>query len=98
VCIYTVRAISFSLKCIDLDKKYYFNIQAFVYKDILSLDRQCAEDNLVIREISCNCARVAVYCVNALLLIGNCPKDRILSNALMHGMSTQVFRGYQNER
>ena len=85
MCIYTVHAFSFSLKCIDFDKKYYFNIEAFVYKGILSLDRQCAEDNLVIKVLSCNCVRVAVYCVVALLLIGNCPKDRILSNSLMHG-------------
>jgi len=37
-----------------LDKKHYFNLQAFVYKDILSLDRQYAENNLVISVQSCN--------------------------------------------
>ena len=85
VCIYTVRAFSFSLKYIDFDKKHYFNLQAFVYKYILSLDRQYAENNPGITVKSCNCVRVAVYCVVALLLIGNFPEDRILSKALMHG-------------
>ena len=60
VCIYTVRAFSFSLKYIDLDKKYYLNIQGFVYKDILSVDRQNAQNNPGIRVLSCNCVRVAV--------------------------------------
>jgi len=93
VCIYTICAFSFSLKYIDLDKKHYFNIKAFVYKDILSLDRQYAENNLVIRVLSCNCVRVAVFCVIALLLIGNCPEDGILSNALMHGtVNTGLYR------
>ena len=54
VYIYIVRAFWFSLKYIDLDKKHYFNLQAFVYKDILSLDRQYAENNLVISVQSCN--------------------------------------------
>jgi ABC-type Mn2+/Zn2+ transport system permease subunit len=75
MCIYIISAFSFSLKYIDLDKKHYFDIQAFVYKDILSLDRQYAPAIIV---LSCNCVRVAVYCVIALLLIGNCPEDRIL--------------------
>jgi hypothetical protein len=93
VCIYTVRAFSVSLKYIDLDKKHYFNIKAFVYKDILSLDRQYAENNPVIIVRSCNCVRVAVYCVIALLLIGNCPEDRILSNAQTHGtVNTNIYR------
>jgi len=60
VCIYIVRAFSFSLKYIDLDKKYYLNIQGFVYKDILSVDRQYAQNNPGIRVLSCNCVRVAV--------------------------------------
>ena len=45
VCIYIVRAFSVSLKCIDSDKKHYFNLQGFVYNDILSVDRQYAENN-----------------------------------------------------
>ena len=53
VCIYIVCASLFSLNYIDLGKKNYFNIQAFVYKDILSLDRQYAENNLGIRVIGC---------------------------------------------
>jgi hypothetical protein len=85
VCIYTACASSFSLKYIDLDKKNYFNIQAFFYKVILSVGRQYEENNPGIRVISCNCVRVAVYCVIALLLVGNCPEDGILCNALMHG-------------
>jgi len=56
-----------------------------VYSDILSVDRQYAENNPGIRVISCNCVRVAVYCVIALLLVGNCPEDMILFNAVMHG-------------
>ena len=71
-------------KNIDLNKKYYFNIKAFVYKDILSLDGQYAENNPAISVISCNCVGVAVYCVIALLLFGNCPEDRILFSALVH--------------
>jgi len=67
-----------------LDKKHYFDIKAFVYKHILSLDRQYAENNPGIGVISCNCVTVAVYCVIALLLMANCPEDRILLNALMH--------------
>jgi hypothetical protein len=57
--IYIVCVFSFSLKYIDLDKKHYFNIQAFVYNDILSLHRQNAENNPGIRVESCNCVRVA---------------------------------------
>ena len=38
-------------KYVDFDKKHYFNIKAFVYKDILSVDRQYAENNLRIRVI-----------------------------------------------
>jgi len=68
VCVYIVRAFLFSLKYINLDKKYYFNIRAFVYKVILSLLRQYAENNPGIRVPSCNCVTVAVYCVIALLL------------------------------
>ena len=85
MCIYIVRAFSISLKYLDLDKKHYFNLQGFVYNDILSVERQYAENNPGIRVISCNCVRVAVYCVIALLLLGNCPEDRILFNAVMHG-------------
>ena len=85
VCKYVVCAFSISLKYIDLDKKHYFNFQGFVYNDILSVERQYAENNPGIRVISCNCVRVAVYCVIALLLLGNCPEDRILFNAVMHG-------------
>ena len=44
VCIYVIYAFSFSLKYIDLGKKHYFNIQAFVNKDILRLDRQYAKN------------------------------------------------------
>ena len=95
VCIYIVRAFSISLKYIDLEKRHYFNIKAFVYKDILSVDRQYAENNPVIRVISFNCFRVTVYCEIALLLIGNCPEDRILSNALMHVTVDTAFTGYQ---
>ena len=95
VCVYIVRAFLFSLKYINLYKKHYFNIRAFVYKDILSLDRQYAETNPEIRVPSCNCITVAVYCVIGLLLIGNCPEDRILFNALMHGTVKPVFTGFQ---
>jgi hypothetical protein len=84
VCIYTVCAFSFPKNYIDLNKKYYFNIKAFVYKDILSLDGQYAENNPAISVISCKCVRVAVYCVISLLLNGNCPEDRILFSALVH--------------
>ena len=51
VCIYTVCAFLFSLNYIDLDKKHYFNLHAFVYKDILSLDRQYTENKPGIRVI-----------------------------------------------
>jgi hypothetical protein len=81
VCIYIRCAFLFSLKYIDLDVKHYFTVQAFVYKDILSLDRQYAEIYLGIIVLNCNCVTVAVYCVIALLLIGNCTEDRILFNA-----------------
>ena len=47
VYIYIICAFSFSLKYIDLDKKHYFNIQPFFYRDILSLDRQYAENVLL---------------------------------------------------
>ena len=57
--IYIVCAFWFSLKYIDLDNKHYFKVQPFVYRDILSLDRQYAENNLGIRVISCNCVTVA---------------------------------------
>jgi len=93
VCVYIVCAFLFSLKYINLDKKHYFNIRAFVYKVILSLDRQYAENNQGIRVPSCNCIAVAVYCVIGLLLIGNCPEDRILFYALMHGtVNTGLYR------
>jgi len=43
--------------------------------------------------ISCNCVRVAVYCVIALLLVANCPEDRILLNAVMHvTVNTSLYR------
>jgi len=93
MCMYIIRAFLFSLKCIDLYKKHYFNIQAFVYKDIWSLDGQYAESDPGIRVLYCNCVRVAVYCVIALLLTGNCPEDRMLFNALMHGtVNTGLYR------
>ena len=38
---------------------------------------------------------VAVYCVIALLLIGNCHEDRILFNALMHGTVNTGLLGCQ---
>jgi hypothetical protein len=76
-----------------LNKKYYFNIKAFFYKNILGLDGQYAKNNSVIRVISCNSVGVAIYCVIALLLNGNCPEDGILSNALMHGtVNTGLYR------
>ena len=62
-----------------------------MYKDILRLDRHYAENNPVVRVLSCKYVRVAVYCVIALLLIGNCAEDRILCMLL----STPVFRGFQ---
>lgn len=93
LCAYVLYVLSDFQKYIDLDKKHYFNIQAFVCKDILNLARQYAGNNLGIRVLSCNCVRVAVYCVIALLLIGNCPEDRILFNALMHGtFNTGLYR------
>jgi len=51
------------------------------------------KNNVGIRVLSCNCVTVAVYCVNALLLIGNCHEDSILFNALMHGtVNTGLYR------
>ena len=73
--------------------KHYINIQAFFYKDIFSLDRQYAEIYLGIIVLNCNCVTVAVYCVIALLLIGNCRENSILFNALMHGtINTSLYR------
>jgi len=49
----------------------------------------------VIRGLECYIVtvRVAVYCVIALLLTGNCPEDRMLFNALMHGtVNTGLYR------
>ena len=64
-----------------------------MYKDILSTDRQYAENNAGIRVISYNCVRVAIYCVIALLLVGNCLEDRILFNAVMHcTVNTGLYR------
>jgi len=57
---YIIHALPCSLKYIALDKKHYFKVQPFVYRDILSLARQYAENNPGIRVISCNCVRVAV--------------------------------------
>ena len=45
--------------------------------------------------ISCNCVKVAVYCVIALLLVGNFPEDRILSKALMHDTVNTIFTRLQ---
>jgi len=93
VCVYVICAFTFSFKFIDLDKKHYLNMHAFVYKDILILDRQYAENNPGIIVLSCICVTVAVYCVIALLLIGNCTEDGILFNALMHGtVNTGLYR------
>jgi len=58
--VYIIHALPCSLKYIDLDTKHYFNIQPFVYRDILSLDRQYAENSPGIRVISRNCIRVPV--------------------------------------
>jgi hypothetical protein len=58
--VYIIHALPYLLKYISLDKKHYFNVQPFVCWDILSLDRQYAENNLGIRVISCNCVTVAV--------------------------------------
>jgi len=55
-----IHALPCSLKYNALDKKHYFKVQPFVYRDILSLARQFAENNLGIRVISCNCVTVAV--------------------------------------
>ena len=45
MCVYTVCAFPYSLKYIDLEKKYYFNLHEFIYEDTLSLERQYAENN-----------------------------------------------------
>ena len=58
--VYIIHALPYSLKYIDLDNKHYFKVHPFVYRDILSLARQYAENNPGIRVISCNCVRVAV--------------------------------------
>ena len=58
--VYIIHALPYSLKYIALDKKHYFKVQPFVYRDIFSLDRHYAENNPGIRVISCNCVRVAV--------------------------------------
>ena len=96
--IYIRRAFLFTSKYIDLDMKHYVNIQAFVYKNILSLDREYAENNPGIRVLNCNCVTVAVYCVIALLPIGYCREDRILFNALMHGTVNTGLYGNSNLR
>jgi hypothetical protein len=54
-----IYAFSFSLRYIDLDKKHYFNIQPFIYRDIFIV-WQFAEYYLGIRVISCNSVTVAV--------------------------------------
>jgi hypothetical protein len=59
-----------------LDKNHFFKLQAYVYTDVLILERQDAKHNLGVI--------VAFPCIIALLLIGNCPEDRILFNELMH--------------
>jgi len=58
--VYILHALPYSLKYIDLDKKHYFKVHPFVYRDILSLARQYAENNPGIRVISCNSVTVAV--------------------------------------
>ena len=98
MCIYIRRDFLFVLKYIDLDMKHYINVQAFDYKNILSLDSQYAENSPGIRVLNCNCVIVAVYCVIALLLIGNCTEDRILFNALMHGTVNTGLYGISNLR
>jgi len=55
-----IHALPYSLKYIALDKKHYFKVQPFVYRDILSLARQYAENNPEVSLISCNCVTVAV--------------------------------------
>jgi hypothetical protein len=42
-----IHALQCSLKYIAFHKKHYFNIQPFFYTDILSLDRQYAENVLL---------------------------------------------------
>ena len=85
VCVYIIRSFLFSLKYINMDKKHYFSLRVFACKDILNLDRQYEQNNPGNRVLRFNCVTVEVYCVIALLLIGNCREDRILCNALMHG-------------
>jgi len=58
--VYIIHALPYSLKYIALDKKHYFKVQPFVYRDILSLARQYAENNPEVRVISCNCVTVAL--------------------------------------
>jgi len=58
--VYIIHALLCSLKYIALDTKHYFKVQPFVYRDILSLAREYAENNPGIRVISCNCVTVAV--------------------------------------
>jgi hypothetical protein len=36
-----------------MDKKHYFQVQEFFYKDILSLDRQYVGNNRGIRVLNC---------------------------------------------
>jgi hypothetical protein len=43
--LHMILAVSFSLKYIDLDKKHYLRLHTFVYRDVLSLDRQYAEND-----------------------------------------------------
>jgi len=58
--VYDIHALPYSLKYIDLDNKHYFKVHPFVYRDILSLARQYAENSPGIRVISCNCVTVTV--------------------------------------
>jgi len=58
--VYIIHALPCSLKYIALDKKHYFKVQPFVYRNILSLAREYAENNAGIRVISCYFVTVAV--------------------------------------
>jgi len=58
--VYIIHALPYSLKYIALDKKHYFKVQPFAYREILSLARQYAENNPEVRVISCNSVTVAV--------------------------------------
>ena len=90
---YNLPAFSLSFKYIDFGKKYFFNLQGFFYKYILSLDRHYAENNPVIRVTNFNCVRVAFVCLISLLVIGNSPEYRILFTAQMHCIvNTGVYR------